>query len=631
MASGDLRLNQLPNASPLTGTETYYSVQNNRDVKVTGSLLSAAYGGTLFTRVQIPTLTFSANTFFVSGFSTAGDKGAGAMYTSVGAGSSGPMAIQDASHTWFQLVLIEYVNVCWFGAKGDGATDDSAAILAAVNVAYGDTLAVYFPAGTYRITQDAVLTQTVVTNGTGLLYYGDGKNSSTLRLDSSGGVRYFYNNGSTPRMRGNEFSELNFEGMDPNSFATFSDIPDNSRGFRLWATTATGSNEQNFHFSNCSFAYLNNVFETAGDNVTSENSWTGCDIAIIKNSVLSINNPQSFNHEFHATNFTIVYGDTFSLPNAGGAVKMFGGSVILASDKGSNTYFYTESGNSAGFGGRPTVFDGVRFELRGATTNLINLSVNLFESQVQFANCLFEDQSSTTKANWTQIQAFTAVQFDRCTFYEPNGTPMQFSINSTALYGETGTIVFDTCQIPDDWSDRLTINHAGGLISARHCYSLDVGAQATGVHIANDFDYHSGWATGLYTAWGNLTGDDGDGSPMDNHWRLKTAPLKLGSENWKDEQTLKLPKNSIIKNIHLRKPGQGADATVVTFNISRNDKTGSPHLTSNNAAFNTPQTGDTTNYFYYVGSTTNERTLRLYPNVGVVGNTNGGVCIVEYY
>jgi hypothetical protein len=85
------------------------------------------------TRSQIAAETMLINTFSVSGFYSVGDLGLGAVYTSVGATSAGPMAIQDASGTWFRLVTNGTINVGHFGAKGDGTTDDSVAFQAAFN------------------------------------------------------------------------------------------------------------------------------------------------------------------------------------------------------------------------------------------------------------------------------------------------------------------------------------------------------------------------------------------------------------------------------------------------------------------------------------------------------------------
>jgi len=56
--------------------------------------------------------------------------------------------------TTVQTKLRESVSVKDFGAVGDGVTDDTAAIQAAVTASYGKTM--YFPSGTYLITGDTL-------------------------------------------------------------------------------------------------------------------------------------------------------------------------------------------------------------------------------------------------------------------------------------------------------------------------------------------------------------------------------------------------------------------------------------------------------------------------------------------
>ncbi len=54
-----------------------------------------------------------------------------------------------------------------FGAVGDGVTDDTAAIVAAINAATADQPVVYFPPGTYVVSQRIDVYSTVVLQGEG--------------------------------------------------------------------------------------------------------------------------------------------------------------------------------------------------------------------------------------------------------------------------------------------------------------------------------------------------------------------------------------------------------------------------------------------------------------------------------
>jgi hypothetical protein len=70
----------------------------------------------------------------------------------------------------FNLKLQETISVKDFGATGDGFTDDTAAIQAAINQAYGTKAAVYIPAGTYLVTSTINITNPCA-------IYGDGAGS----------------------------------------------------------------------------------------------------------------------------------------------------------------------------------------------------------------------------------------------------------------------------------------------------------------------------------------------------------------------------------------------------------------------------------------------------------------------
>lgn len=65
-----------------------------------------------------------------------------------------------------------------FGAKGDGRTDDSAAVLAAVKAARKSGRPVWVPAGDYKLTRDVVLPDNVTIQGAGMwhtTFVGDAK------------------------------------------------------------------------------------------------------------------------------------------------------------------------------------------------------------------------------------------------------------------------------------------------------------------------------------------------------------------------------------------------------------------------------------------------------------------------
>jgi hypothetical protein len=160
------------------------------------------------TRAEIPTTKIRVSAFAVLGYATLGDGGQGAVY--VQGSSSGPMAIQDESGTWFELVVTDRVNIKWFGAK-DGDTTPSVvtANTTAINAAISALPAIsgtfgpgnashelYVPAGIFYTNGGHVIpsTKRIVVVGEGdyhsTLFRQSGANADLLTLNSqTSGVR----------------------------------------------------------------------------------------------------------------------------------------------------------------------------------------------------------------------------------------------------------------------------------------------------------------------------------------------------------------------------------------------------------------------------------------------------------
>ncbi len=546
---------------------------------------------------------------------------------------------QDLNHSSVGISVKEAP----FNAYGDGIHDDSAAILSAVNAAAALTPSasrsrgqVYFPPGIYLISSSAVLTPTNSTHLPGIDYRGAGWQTSILRLKPFRSDLYFYNNGSAPTEQFCTFEDLGFQGMNPSEHVVFSDIPTHSKGFRLWATTATGSHEQGFKFTRCIFSFLDQVMDTEGDNTTSELKYFDCKISNIRNSVYTINNGQSVNLEFFGTDIESCHGDVFDVGiNGGGGIKVYGGSIVMDSDAGVATNFIS-IGGSAGASDFPFTFNGMRVETRGDETNLINIP-SVTEANLNFNDCLFLDEAKTkTKKDYVSISSYGRVHFNLDKFFELNGVPVNFVVNSTAsLYGENGTIDFDRSGFSGDISSQCFITGNWGNIRANGCYSLNIGVAPKGTHYSYDFDSHlTPLKPGPVTLDVGSGKEKGSGSPYNENIRIKTAQIKLEAESWPNgissETTLFLPKNSIIKNIYLLKPGFSSESKSITFYVGTNDKSVT-FLASSGAAAGVAQSASVKDLFYNVGYFPNYRTLRLWSSGGVTTNTYGGLAIVDYY
>lgn len=88
------------------------------------------------------------------GYSAAGDGGGGTFYWSLGdstPANGGTIAGSSFLGRWRRLMDDNTVNVRWFGAKGNGTGDDTAAIHAAMDFAMANSIRnIYLPPGTYR-------------------------------------------------------------------------------------------------------------------------------------------------------------------------------------------------------------------------------------------------------------------------------------------------------------------------------------------------------------------------------------------------------------------------------------------------------------------------------------------------
>ena len=91
----------------------------------------------------------------MKGYYSSGDGGGGTFYYDAAARNqdNGATVIRsDSTKGRFVRDCEEnYVNVKWFGAKGDGSTDDTAAIQAAIDALPGGGGTVSLPGGTYNI------------------------------------------------------------------------------------------------------------------------------------------------------------------------------------------------------------------------------------------------------------------------------------------------------------------------------------------------------------------------------------------------------------------------------------------------------------------------------------------------
>lgn len=123
--------------------------------------------------------------------------------------------------------LADHISVKDFGAKGDGSTDDTAAITAAVSymAANANGGSLYFPSGTYRITSEIA-----IPFSTGWRIFGAARGNTTIRQDTNN-ARIFHLTGDLSY--GFKFADLTLGWLNTQSATNTNAIAihmDNSAG-----------------------------------------------------------------------------------------------------------------------------------------------------------------------------------------------------------------------------------------------------------------------------------------------------------------------------------------------------------------------------------------------------------------
>lgn len=177
---------------------------DNSDKAAATSYVDTAIGRTTVTRAQIATTSISplVGAFVSAGHGASGDRGAGCLY--VRGASSGPGAVQDALGTWWQHPSGKPLDASCFGAKGDDATDDTAALTAAINALNTRCGRLRIPAGTYRFSSLPTITCSL-----GGIVEGEGPGGATKLRHTATSGNSLTNVGSEMEIRDLTFLPVN--------------------------------------------------------------------------------------------------------------------------------------------------------------------------------------------------------------------------------------------------------------------------------------------------------------------------------------------------------------------------------------------------------------------------------------
>lgn len=118
----------------------------------------------------------------VLGYYAAGDGGGGLFYydSASATADNGGTVIQPTTGTGrWKRVYSDALNVRWFGAKGDGSTNDTTAFTTVIALSLSLGKHIYIPSGTYTVTK------LTITGLAGINIYGDGP-STVIRFTNAG-------------------------------------------------------------------------------------------------------------------------------------------------------------------------------------------------------------------------------------------------------------------------------------------------------------------------------------------------------------------------------------------------------------------------------------------------------------
>lgn len=533
------------------------------------------------------------------------------------------------------------VNVKWFGTTGNGITDDSIAIINAINYVISVTLVisgsvnrgspkVYLPRGEYSV-GDNVFGGFAETDVRTIFIDGDGMYNTSIVLNANGAMGHYT---ATSKILFPVFSNIGFYG-DGFLDTAANDVTNPVSSSRKFIHCNSAGGVQGFSHYNCLFSRFGETYVFEGVDNEAENQWFGCK-TVRNGDWLVLSNNQSFNHDHYSCDIEQYVGSLVRVPSTdysgdggevsgGGSVRFYGGSVIPF-DAGSKRYL-VEINKGAGLADLPTVlFNGVRVELRYDNNGIASIA-NLVSGRVQFndSSFLMVLGAGGTK-RLASIGAYGRLQFKRCLLKEDGiAATKEWYLIGNANFGENGSIIFDECTgAPLDPDDVVlgVEDTFHGIVTAKNTITYDFGATSEDSRIL-DWTVTDGW-------WKNH-GRTSDVPPMH-----KAKLMNLNAPyNALNPQIIVLPIDAVIVRVVGYIIPQGTSGAPITYSLDDGDavnlftevvaqqKTG-VFFEKTPADFATLDQG-------VIGSTTNKRTLTFSANADAGHHVIKGFGYIEYY
>ena len=532
------------------------------------------------------------------------------------------------------------VNVTWFGAVGDGTTNDSDSIKTCIQAAIDKTSAVLgsverssptiaFNAGVY-IVGNNVFGSYTETDVRTIEFIGQGMYNTSIVLNEIGAMGHYT---ATSKILFPVFRDIGFYG-DTFLDTAAADATNPVSSLRKFVHCNSSTGVQGFAHYNCLFSRFGETYVFEGVNNEAENQWFGCKATKIGDWLVLSNN-QSFNHDHYSCDIEQYVGSLVRIPSAdysgdggqvsgGASVRFFGGSYIPL-DEGSQRYL-VEINKGSGLNDLPTVlFNGARIELRYDNNGIASIAT-LVNGRAQFNDCSFLLAFGVggTK-RLVSVGAYGRVQFNRCYLAETGtAATKEWYLIGVAGFGENGSITFDECSGAVIDPDDVVLGAEDtfhGIVTAKNTITYNFGVATEDSRILD-------WS--IADGWWKYHGKVPNVPPMHKAKLMQVyAPYNALSP-----QVIVLPEDAVIIRVVGYIPPQGTSAAAITYSLDDGDavnlftevvaqqQTG-VFFEKTPADFATLDQG-------VIGSTINERTLTFSANAGA-HQLIRGFGYIEYY
>lgn len=273
-----------------------------------------------------------------------------------------------ASGAWMRIREDESFRPQWYGAVGDGVTDDSYSLAYTTRSAFnlcstidrGIALncIVNLGFGRFRVAQEDAIFSLIpeVTGGAAsFIFNGLGRapgytsdvSATTIEFDPPTGADDEYLINNTSKITYSQFNNITFTSTNN---ATFWNGPE-------------GSGVQTFEFHNCSITRFANLFLVGGSTNNSEWTFTKCKFSRFSGTAFEFDNLQSVNWRFFACDAEVFTGTLFSYKQ-GASVTWDAGSIIPTASTARIVHSPADASSVSGNNSPHLTMSGVRLEMR---------------------------------------------------------------------------------------------------------------------------------------------------------------------------------------------------------------------------------------------------------------------------